>query len=127
MPKDKAGKFHLNKQKAMASDKMPAKPSPAPPMDDISAPPMDAGPVASPAHDALVSIHASGGGKHAMVSGDGMGGHQMHTVGEDGQTDGPHDFDNLETLKQALEQFFTEEEQEGGAPGYGMPMEHGEI
>ena len=53
-----------------------------------------------------------GGAKHMNVHENGMGGHTSHHVGEDGQAQGPHDHDNIESLKDHLGKFFDEEENE---------------
>ena len=97
MPTDKSGKFHMNPQRARAADANP-KPPPAMPKGPLMPP--SAGPAAPPMPDEE---------PHAKIfdHGDGTG----HTETADG---GYHDHANIEALKAALEQFFTEEEQEGG-------------
>ena len=96
MPTDKSGKFHMNPQRARAADANP-KPPPAMP----KAPPMAAGPPGG--------APAPEDEPHAKIfdHGDGTG----HTETADG---GYHDHQNIETLKAALQQYFTEEEGEGG-------------
>lgn len=59
----------------------------------------------------LAALHAKMGGKHMHVQSDGAS-YTSHQVGEDGKVEGPHDHENLEVLKEAMNQFFTEEEQE---------------
>lgn len=143
MPKDSGGKFHLNKQRADASDrskgsgddkKPPAKSAPAPPggmghgapAPAAPAPPAPAAPMAGgmgvqgaapiehPGATAVGQAAASDPGKHHMlVSSDQLGGVTMHHAGPDGQVSGPHDFQNLEELKASMDQFLTEEQQEG--------------
>ena len=60
-------------------------------------------------------MHMAGkhdGGMHHMTSSDGMGDMKSHsTMG--GEVDGPHDYQNIEQAKNALSQFFNEEESEG--------------
>ena len=56
--------------------------------------------------------------KHMHVKDDSMGGMESHHVGEDGEVQGPHSHENIEALKQHMDQFLNEEGHEGGG------MEH---
>jgi hypothetical protein len=115
MPLDKAGKFHINSQKA--SHGTFGK------VDDTSPNLRDEGEGSaegsSPVHEHLTALHAAMGGKHMHVHSDGMF-HTSHQVGEDGKVEGPHDHENIEALKEHMGKFFDEEEQEGA------PEENGE-
>jgi hypothetical protein len=120
MPTDKKGKFHMGTQRAMASDKheggmgAPMSSKGLPPQEH-AAPPEQHQQAAEghPIHAGLRAAHAGDGGKHMHVSHDGFS-LQSHHVGEDGQPQGPHDHENLEALKQHMDQFFSEEGQENG-------------
>ena len=54
--------------------------------------------------------------KHMHVQHDGVE-HVSHHVGEDGEVQGPHSHENMEALKQHMDQFLNEEENESGS-GY---------
>lgn len=113
MPHDKAGKFHLNTQRAMASDKMANEPEK----------PKSAGaaleePEHSSVHEHLSALHAEHGGKHMHVHHDGMS-ITSHHVGEDGEVQGPHNHENIEALKEHLGKFFDEEANEWKGEDYG--------
>jgi hypothetical protein len=116
MPLDKAGRFHGNIGRAMAADKnqMPA-PKPKAPHPQLAAPSMgqpEPDGDESGAGEHLKAYHdAMGGGKAMLVHHDGIQA-TAHNIGEDGEISGPHDLQNLEELKQHMDQFFTEEEQE---------------
>ncbi len=132
MPKDKSGKFHMNTQRAMAADKSSAPPKKkAPPSHDMGGPPpntdgMDGG-GSSPVHEHLSAMHSAMGGKHMHIHSDGSGMHTSHHVGEDGQVQGPHDHDNIESLKAHMDQFLNEEGAEGMEPyGHGTGSMHGQ-
>lgn len=52
-------------------------------------------------------------GMHHHTHSDGMGGgHTVHTSEHGGEPQGPHDHDNLESVKQGLDKFFGEEQAE---------------
>ncbi len=54
-------------------------------------------------------------GMHHHTHSDGMGGgHTVHTAAHGGEPEGPHDHENLESVKDGMDQFFNEEEHEGG-------------
>ncbi len=54
-------------------------------------------------------------GMHHHTHSDGMGGgHTVHTAAHGGEPEGPHDHENLESVKDGMDQFFNEEENEGG-------------
>ncbi len=116
MPLDKAGKFHGNIGRAIASDKnaMPA-PAPRAPRPQVTPrgmgqPEPDGDETGAIGH--LKSYHdAMGGGKAMLVHHDGIQA-TAHQIGEDGEVSPPHNFENIEELKQNLETFFSEEEQE---------------
>ena len=125
MPLDKTGKFHNSIQRAMASDKsaMPAPPAPKPRGPRPQVTPRGMGQAPEPDGDEsgaaghLKAYHdAMGGGKAMLVHHDGISA-TAHQIGEDGAVSGPHDLQNLEELKQSIEQFFSEEEQESEYPG----------
>lgn len=122
MPTDKFGKFHLNSQRAHAAERR------------------DEGHMATaersgssseegtPEHH-LGRLREAMGGKHMHVHQDEMGGYTSHHVGHDGQIEGPHEHENMEALKDHMDQFFEEEANEGGEPerdwgGRGAPEEH---
>jgi hypothetical protein len=119
MPTDKAGKYHFNTQRAMAADKYGAsktKPTKAEPAVDGGNPQHEAkddGDVKS--H--LEALHAATGGKHLHVHDDGLGSITSHHIGEDGEVQGPHSHENLEALKQHMDQFLDEEGHEGSGSG----------
>lgn len=123
MPKDKAGKFHMNAQRAMAADRMPApkapnvhEESPATPDSQDSAP-------SGGVPDHLSAMHAESGGKHMHVSGDAMGGYTSHHIGDGGNVEGPNDHENIEALKEHMGRFFDEESREPERAA--MPRHHG--
>ena len=63
-------------------------------------------------------------GMHHHTHSDGMGGgHTVHTAAHGGEPEGPHDHENLESVKDGLSKFFGEEEHEGdwGDDGKGKP------
>lgn len=117
MPTDAKGKYHMNAQRAMASDKHGGIGTAVThkgsfPKGGADSPEHDSTAAASPhqaIHDGLRAAQAEHGGKHMHISHDGMGGMQSHHVGEDGEPQGPHDHVNLEALKQHMDQFFSEE------------------
>ncbi len=63
---------------------------------------------------ALVHIgaHHESEGKHMHIHQDGAGEHTSHQASESGGVEGPHNHENIEELKSALDQFFSEEENE---------------
>jgi hypothetical protein len=67
-----------------------------------------------------VAHHHEPGGKHMHVHSDGYS-LRSHGVHEGGEHDGPHDHQNLDELKQHMDQFLGEEQQEGD--GQEQPME----
>jgi hypothetical protein len=126
LPKDSAGKFHMNPQRAARADKMaggivaPKKPMSA--AKDANGP-VDSGEGNSTTlHDngdgsyktegggesqehpsighALIHIASKhgGDGKHMHIHSDGMGSHTTHH-GEGGQVEGPHEHGDTEELK----------------------------
>lgn len=129
MPMDKSGKFHLNTQRAMAADKRPPKAPSAEPE------PAEHGGNATTLHDhgdgtfhtegpaghmdhphighALMHMaaHHAPGVKHMHVQHDGME-ITSHQAGEDGEVEGPHNHENMEALKDHMDQFLNEEEHE---------------
>ena len=63
-------------------------------------------------------------GKHMAVHSDGFS-HTTHQAETGGEAEGPHDHENLEELKSAMDQFLTEEEGEPAAPiGIGEAEEY---
>jgi len=116
MPKDKSGKFHNSTQRAMSADKMASAkaPSPAPSPVDQMTPALDADPTGDqPSGAASLAAMHDPGGKHMHISSDGFGGMRSSRTQDGGEPEGPHDHQNLEELKAAMEQFFNEEENEG--------------
>ena len=96
MPKDSAGKFHLNSQRAAASDKnVGFKPGAAP--TESKEPPAAHG--GTSPHEMLSKLHGESGGKHMHIHSHGMG-HTTHHIGEDGQACGPDEHMSDEELKQ---------------------------
>ncbi len=121
MPKDSRGNFHGNIGRAMAADRnaMPA-PAVKPPRQMAAAPPMASGDDGSGAGEHLKAYHdAMGGGKAMLVHHDGMN-ITSHQIGEDGEVQGPHDHQNLEELKSAMDKFLDEEAAEGMSAEHGM-------
>lgn len=59
----------------------------------------------------LKALHDSMGGKHMHVH-QHEGGYTSHQVGDDGKVDGPHDHENMEALKEHMNRFLSEEEQD---------------
>ena len=57
--------------------------------------------------------HHAPSGKHIHVHSEG-GLHTAHTVDDSGNPDGPHDHQNIEELKNHMDQFLDEEAHEGG-------------
>src|SRR5690242_20302111 len=93
MPKDSAGKFHLNAQRAAASDKNAGfKPGSA------SAHPPAAHGGDTP-HAMLSKLHASSGGKHMHIHSHGMG-HTTHHIDENGNVCGPDEHGSDDELKE---------------------------
>ena len=122
MPLDKVGRFHGNIGRAMAADKnaMPApkpkvRPSLVPRMAS-AVPPEPDGDESGAAGHLKEYQDAMGGGKAMLVHHDGMN-ITSHQIGEGGEVEGPHNLENLEQLKQNMDQFFSEEEQESELPG----------
>lgn len=76
----------------------------------------------SPVHEHLKSLHAKMGGKHMHIHHDGMQA-TSHQVHEDGHAEGPHNHENMEALKDHMNKFFNEEEDEG--PSYGHEEKDG--
>jgi hypothetical protein len=72
---------------------------------------------------AHVGHHISGGDKHHVVHHDGAMMHS-HGMNEAGEHDGTHDHQNLDELKQSMDQFLGEEGQEG-QPEYGGEQQAG--
>ncbi len=140
MPLDKKGGFHLNTQRAMASDKASA---PKGPEIKHAGAAVDGGSHTTlhdhgdgtfhtEGHDGSSEEHPhlghalahmagkhGGGAKHMNVHADGMGGHTSHHVDSDGQAQGPHDHENIEALKDHLGKFFDEEANEWKGEDYG--------
>ncbi len=59
-------------------------------------------------------------GQHHHTHSDGMGGgHTVHTSSHGEEPEGPHDHENLESVKNGMDQFFNEEENEGDWGGDG--------
>lgn len=117
MPTDKAGKFHLSSQRAMASDKAGdskgiTSAPPASGEENSEGTHQDTG-----VHEHLAAMHAQSGGKHMHVHSDGMT-HTTHHVGEDGEVQGPHNHENIEALKDHLGKFFDEEANEWSGEDY---------
>ena len=71
-------------------------------------------------HAAAEALHAAEpGSKHMVISHDGYG-MKSHGIKEDGTHEpeqGAHDHDNIEALKQHMDQFFDEEAQEPSEAG----------
>lgn len=61
---------------------------------------------------AHIGHHLTGGDKHHITHHDGMS-HKTHGIHESGEHEETHDHENLESVKQGLDQFFNEEGQEG--------------
>ncbi len=141
MPKDQAGKFHLNSQKAHASDRMATSASgkmsvQSTPKETPENTGTGEGGASSHLHDhgdgtfhvehedgsrtehphighALMHMAAkhAPGDKHMHAHHDGMS-HTSHHVGEDGAVQGPTEHENTEALKEHLGRFFDEESKE---------------
>lgn len=116
MPKDSKGNFHLNTQRAHASDRIRSGgPQPSnSAAHDSGKEPMPAGEdqMHSQIHEHLESMQAQHGGKHMHVHHKQDGGIQSHQIGEDGNVEGPHDHDNIEALKEHMGRFLDEEANE---------------
>lgn len=98
MPKDQAGKFHLNSQRAAASDKnVGFKPGAA--ATESKEPPAAHG--GNSPHEMLSKLHAESGGKHMHIHSHGLG-HTTHHIGEDGQACGPDEHGSDEELSQHI-------------------------
>ncbi len=114
MPLDKSGKFHSNVGRAMGADKN-AMPEPKPKAARPAAPaPMGGGDESGAGEHLQAFQDRMGGGKAMLVHHDGIN-LQSHQIGEDGEVEGPHDHDNLEALKQHMDQFLDEEGAESSA------------
>ena len=62
---------------------------------------------------ALASKHSEG--MHHHTHSDGMGGgHTVHKSEHGGEPEGPEEHENLESVKNGMDQFFNEEGEEGG-------------
>ena len=61
---------------------------------------------------AHIAHHEEPGGKHFHIHSEG-GVHRSHGIDENGEHEGPHDHQNLEELKDHMDQFLSEEEREG--------------
>lgn len=58
-------------------------------------------------------------GMHHHTHSDGMGGgHTVHTAAHGQEPEGPHDHENLESVKDGLDKFFNEEENEWSGEDY---------
>jgi hypothetical protein len=113
MPRDAKGNFHLSTQRMMAHDPKPKSGSgmmddPMADSDDNATQEHEPGSI----HEHMAQMHAEHGGKHMHVIEKPEGGYQSHHVGEDGKVEGPHDHENLESLKGHLGKFFDEEAHE---------------
>ena len=128
MPNNKAGKYFMNPAHARAADSRPAMPKAPPAEPKMPAPPMPPeGGEEHIGHKLMTEAAAHpDGGKHMHVHHDGAK-FTTHHVGEDGEVQGPHDHENLESLKDHMAQFFDEEEHEGEGKQYGAGggEEHG--
>lgn len=128
MPKDSKGNFHMSAQRAMAADKsgalgsaMKAKhkaPDGVGAMDQMEE--HDGGGDAEHQgiHDGLRAAQAEHGGKHMHVHHGDDGKLQSHHIGHDGETQGPHDHANIEALKDHMDKFLGEEENEWSGSDY---------
>lgn len=117
MPKDSRGNFHNSIQRAMASDQnaMPAPkargPRPMVTPRSMGAAPEPDGDESGAAGHLKDFQDAMGGGKAMLIHHDGIS-PTAHQIDEGGQVSGPHNLENLEQLKQSMDQFFSEEEAE---------------
>lgn len=59
----------------------------------------------------LKAMHSEMGGKHIHAHAH-EGGLTSHQIGDDGNMEGPQDHESIEALKQHMDAFFNEEEQE---------------
>ena len=66
----------------------------------------------------LAGKHSEGLHHHTHTDGMG-GGHTVHTAEHGGEPEGPHEHENLASVKDGMDQFFNEEAQEGG----GKPLD----
>jgi hypothetical protein len=109
MPTDKSGRFHNSTQRAMAADKAAA-PAPAPKKKPSALDTMMAEPPASAEMDHLRDLHAeAGGGKKLIVSRGEDGSITSHQIGDSGEPEGPHTHEDIEALKEHMDQFFADE------------------
>jgi hypothetical protein len=63
---------------------------------------------------AHLAAHHEPEGKHLHIHQDGAGEHHSSQAEDGGKAEGPHDHENLEALKDHMDQFLTEEEHEDG-------------
>lgn len=70
-------------------------------------------------HEHLRERHAETGHAHSHIEHHGDGTHTSHHIDAEGETSGPHDHENMEALKDHMDQFLNEEgnekEREDGA------------
>lgn len=118
MPLDKAGKFHNSIQRAMASDKAGMPPG-APKLKKPPAAMAIAEPPPSPAAEHLRDLQAEMGGRHMHVHQGPDGALTSHQISDGGDVEGPHNHENLDALKESMDQFL-EEEGAGEAVETGM-------
>lgn len=127
MPTDKVGKFHLNSQRAMASDKMPTMPKmpTAPSESKTPGAPAANEHEQSPVHEHLKAMHDEMGGKHMHVHSKGDGTHTTHHIGDDGEVMGPDEHGDTESMKEHVGSVMGDGEtmmEKDDAP---MPAHHG--
>jgi hypothetical protein len=124
LPKDSKGNFHMNTQRAMAAEKMPAKPRalgaamPKKPMPEMAShdAPDNLGQDGSggDAANHLSQMHESMGGKHMHIHEGEDGKITTHHIGHDGMVQGPHEHPNMEAAKHHMGQVFDEGQQGHG-------------
>lgn len=121
MPMDKKGKFHLNTQRAMASDAMPESSMPGAKGVNVHAQSESDGGEAQESMDHLAALHGAHGGTHMHIMSHGDGTMTTHHMNEDGSQEGPHEHGDVEAMKDHIHQVFGGEDS-----GEQMPEEHGQ-
>ena len=67
--------------------------------------------------EGLKAAHEGTGEAHSHIEHHEDGSHTSHHIGKDGEMSGPHDHENIEALKDHMDQFLEEEGREKAKPG----------
>jgi len=110
MPLDSTGTYRHNDQSARLHSAKPEKPLAPKGTPEEKPEPEEHDAI----HEHLKQRHAETGNAHSHIEHHADGSHTSHHIDESGEVSGPHDHENLEALKQHMDQFANEEEGEQG-------------